>query len=104
MGLTQRLHTLLLNLHQDESLGGNFFVECAGNSTHASRNDQARAGALSDAWLAVLKMPMSMDQYKRVLNVMHEEIMPRLVDPRMLHDFLTDSYNQGMHFGRLLTL
>ena len=49
----------------------------------------------SDAWLALMKLPLTMTMYKQLLTVLHEQIIPNMADPRLLHDFLTDSYNQG---------
>ena len=33
--------------------------------------------------------------YKQVLTSLDTKVMPHLTDPRMLIDFLTDSYNLG---------
>jgi hypothetical protein len=38
---------------------------------------------------------MNDEVYKRVLVIMHKQIMPHLVNPRLLIDFLTESYERG---------
>ncbi|KAI9289519.1 CBF/Mak21 family-domain-containing protein [Umbelopsis sp. AD052] len=51
--------------------------------------------ALQTCWLAFMKMPLSNDLYKKTLLIMHKRIIPHMTDPRLLMDFLTDSYNAG---------
>ena len=38
---------------------------------------------------------LSSKLYKTVLTSLHSDVMPHLLDPRLLLDFLTDSYNAG---------
>ncbi|XP_065912521.1 nucleolar complex protein 4 homolog [Dysidea avara] len=49
----------------------------------------------SDAWLAFLRLSITEAVYKQVLISLDTKVMPHLTDPRMLIDFLTDSYNLG---------
>ncbi|RHZ61656.1 hypothetical protein Glove_346g70 [Diversispora epigaea] len=49
----------------------------------------------SDCWLALLKLPMTQELYKKVLLIMHKKIIPYMSQPIMLMDFLTESYNAG---------
>lgn len=49
----------------------------------------------SDAWIAFLRLPLTEAVYKQVLISLDTKVMPHLTDPRMLIDFLTDSYNLG---------
>lgn len=51
--------------------------------------------AVSNCWLAFLRLPLSVSLYKAVLVRVHEHIIPQLVSPLDLADFLTDSYNVG---------
>lgn len=51
--------------------------------------------AFSDAWLAVLRFPMSEDQYRQILSIMHKRIIPFMPKPQLLMDFFTDSYDAG---------
>ncbi|KAI5296092.1 hypothetical protein KEM52_005711 [Ascosphaera acerosa] len=50
---------------------------------------------VQEAWLALLRSPLSEAQRKSLLRVMSRSIAPWFVKPEMLMDFLTDSYNQG---------
>ncbi|DBA01155.1 TPA: hypothetical protein N0F65_002290 [Lagenidium giganteum] len=49
----------------------------------------------STAWVAVLRLRLPVDEYKKILEKMPDEIMPHLLNPLLLSDFLTDSYNIG---------
>lgn len=49
----------------------------------------------SDCWMNLMKLPLSNDMYKHILLSLHKRILPHLVEPKMLMDFLTDSYNVG---------
>ncbi|EQC32958.1 hypothetical protein SDRG_09486 [Saprolegnia diclina VS20] len=58
-------------------------------------NPREHERAFSAAWIALLKHQLPEDMYKTVLAKLPDEIMPYLVDPILLADFLTDSYNVG---------
>ena len=49
----------------------------------------------SSAWLALLVLPLSSEVHKKVLLNLHTDVLPHLTDPKLLMDFLTDSYNTG---------
>jgi U3 small nucleolar RNA-associated protein 19 len=49
----------------------------------------------SSCWLALLKLPMSEEMYKKILLILHKRILPHMSQPKLLMDFLTDSYNIG---------
>ncbi|KAG9297308.1 hypothetical protein G9A89_001997 [Geosiphon pyriformis] len=49
----------------------------------------------SECWLAVLNLPMTTDSYKKILLIMHKKIIPHMLNPPLLLDFLTESYNAG---------
>ncbi|ORZ19354.1 CBF/Mak21 family-domain-containing protein [Absidia repens] len=51
--------------------------------------------SFTNAWLAILKLPLTEEYYRRTLLIMHKRILPHLSDPRLLMDFLTDAYNAG---------
>jgi len=42
--------------------------------------------------------------YKQVLVSLDTKVMPHLTDPRMLIDFLTDSYNLGTELTIMLSV
>ncbi|KAI3643584.1 hypothetical protein MP228_013139 [Amoeboaphelidium protococcarum] len=61
--------------------------------------------AFSEAWLDVMSLPMlNVDDYKVILKVLHEDIIPHMNDPRRLHDFLTDCYSNGDLILQILAL
>lgn len=49
----------------------------------------------SEAWLALLQLPVPEDIYRKVLLHLHEAVIPHMINPNMLADFLTYSLNQG---------
>ncbi|KAJ3115655.1 Nucleolar complex protein 4 [Phlyctochytrium bullatum] len=49
--------------------------------------------ALSEAWLEFLRQDFDITLLKRVLLSLHREIIPSLVDPTLLIDFLVDAYD-----------
>ncbi|CAG8757004.1 4765_t:CDS:10 [Cetraspora pellucida] len=49
----------------------------------------------SDCWLALLKLPMKQESYKKILLIMHNKIIPHMLQPTMLMDYLTEAYNAG---------
>ncbi|CAO3613122.1 unnamed protein product [Cunninghamella echinulata] len=51
--------------------------------------------SFSSCWLAILKLPMTDEYYRRTLLVLHKRVLPYMSDPRLLMDFLTDAYNVG---------
>lgn len=46
-------------------------------------------------WLSAFKLPVSYSQYKSVLTVLHRSIIPNMIQPQMLLDFLTNAYDSG---------
>ncbi|KAJ1934962.1 Maturation and nuclear export of 40S ribosomal subunits interacting protein, partial [Kickxella alabastrina] len=51
--------------------------------------------AFSEAWLALMRQPMTADVYKQILMILHKRIMPHMVDAKSLMDFLSNSYDAG---------
>lgn len=75
----------------------------AGSDTKAKKTKKNRGlrsvkqhqHAFSLAWIAVLRHKLPQAAYKKVLVQLPDEIMPHLVNPLLLADFLTDSYSIG---------
>eukprot|EP00890_Picochlorum_soloecismus_P005163 jgi/Picsp_1/5648/NSC_03007-R1_protein len=53
-----------------------------------------RQRALSDAWLELLKMRIPYDLYRNLLSRVHDIIIPALINPLLLSDFLTHALNR----------
>ncbi|KAG1455013.1 hypothetical protein G6F46_009984 [Rhizopus delemar] len=49
----------------------------------------------SECWLKLLKLPLTEEMYRKVLLILHKRILPHMSEPKLLMDFLTDSYNIG---------
>ena len=47
------------------------------------------------AWMAFLALTLDNGLYRQVLVVLEDKVIPHLVDPKILMDFLVDSYNIG---------
>lgn len=56
----------------------------------------AHKRVFSDCWLALMKLPMTQESYKRILLIMHKKIIPHMPQPTLLMDYLTESYNTGI--------
>ncbi|KAI9253653.1 hypothetical protein EDC94DRAFT_636517 [Helicostylum pulchrum] len=49
----------------------------------------------SDCWVTMLKLPLTEEMYKKILLILHKRILPHMYEPKLLMDFLTESYNIG---------
>ncbi|KAG0173975.1 hypothetical protein DFQ28_002981 [Apophysomyces sp. BC1034] len=49
----------------------------------------------SQCWIKLLKLPLTEEIYKKTLLILHKRVLPHMIEPKMLMDFLTDSYNVG---------
>merc|ERR1719410_3319595 len=49
----------------------------------------------SNCWLQILKCNINLDQYKRVLLILDDKVLPFLFKPLLMTDFLLSSYNVG---------
>ncbi|CAG8500431.1 15673_t:CDS:10 [Funneliformis mosseae] len=49
----------------------------------------------SDCWIALMKLPMTQESYRKILLIMHRKIIPHMLQPTLLMDYLTESYNAG---------
>ncbi|KAK9351985.1 CBF/Mak21 family-domain-containing protein [Lipomyces doorenjongii] len=78
------------DLHLNE-----FWVELPNKSKPPVTKLSAQKAAFQDSWLAVLRLPLAVDQYKYILQIMHNKIVPYMSKPQTLMDFLTDSYDAG---------
>ena len=47
------------------------------------------------ALLASFRLPITEDQYKSILTVLHKSVIPNMAQPQFLMDFLSDAYNAG---------
>ncbi|OWZ22590.1 Nucleolar complex protein 4 [Phytophthora megakarya] len=63
--------------------------------TRGLHNVKQHQHAFSLAWIAVLRHKLPQTSYKKVLVQLPDKIMPHLVNPLLLADFLTDSYSIG---------
>lgn len=87
---------------KSDSVIENFFIESLKsienakemrNSVHLARIHRK---FFSEAIVAVLRLPLTVEQYKHTLKIMHSKIIPFMHQPPLLMDFLTDSYNIGI--------
>ncbi|KAI8324727.1 CBF-domain-containing protein [Martensiomyces pterosporus] len=66
-----------------------------GQSEPAVLSPAAHRKAFSEAWLAFMRQPLTAEIYKQILLTMHKRIIPYMVDPKSLMDFLSSSYDAG---------
>ncbi len=62
---------------------------------------RVRRRAASDAWLALLRLPLPDDVYRKVLARLHDLVIPALTEPLRLSDWLTHSLDRGGLTGML---
>ncbi|XP_065174834.1 nucleolar complex protein 4 homolog [Sycon ciliatum] len=55
----------------------------------------AHRRVFSSAWLSFLRLPLPSSVLVRVLNNIHTNVMPHMLNPKLLIDFLTDAYDAG---------
>lgn len=60
-----------------------------------------RQRAMSDAWIEFLKLDIPFDCYRSLLTKLHDTIIPALINPLLLSDFLTHALNKGGMDGML---
>ncbi|KAJ2810787.1 Maturation and nuclear export of 40S ribosomal subunits interacting protein [Coemansia furcata] len=68
--------------------------------SHESGNESVGGGAahrkaFSEAWIALLRQPLTAEIYKQTLLTMHRRIIPHMVDATGLMDFLSAAYDAG---------
>ena len=73
----------------------NFYGARPQASKHVLLTPSAHKKQAAEAWLAVIRAGLNMDQRKQVLGLMTTHIVPYVTRLEKLMDFLTDSYNAG---------
>ncbi|KAK8203859.1 CBF/Mak21 family-domain-containing protein [Phyllosticta capitalensis] len=79
----------------DESFFDEFYGPEPEQSKHALKSLSAHKRQGQDAWLAVLRSGLSVEQRKLALGNMTDRVTPWFSKVELLMDFLTDSYNVG---------
>jgi U3 small nucleolar RNA-associated protein 19 len=72
-----------------------FFLPAPANKTHMLHSQLQHKKQVQDAWLAVMRLGMTAARRKQVLKIIATLIAPWFVQPELLADFLTDSYDAG---------
>lgn len=49
----------------------------------------------SSAWIGLVALPLTSEIHKKILLNLHTDVLPHMTDPKLLMDFLADSYNAG---------
>ncbi|OLL23452.1 hypothetical protein NEOLI_001960 [Neolecta irregularis DAH-3] len=70
-------------------------VESKKSEKHIIQTLSAHKKVFQECWLALLRLPMTNDQYKSLLLIVHRRIAPYMIKPQLLMDFLTESYDAG---------
>jgi U3 small nucleolar RNA-associated protein 19 len=76
-----------------------FFVESAmtqfGTKQNAINDYKFYKKMFSESWLAFLTLQMNFETYSRVLEKLHDDIIPNMNEPVRLMDFLVEAYDAG---------
>ena len=70
-------------------------VAAKASGQHELRNLQMHRKAFSSAWRSFLGTGLVEEDVKRVLVMLHRQVLPHLVEPGMLVDFLADCTDYG---------
>lgn len=79
----------------DGGIGANGKPEKASNGLHELRRLSAHRKMFSTAWRTFLSTGLSEEEIKRVLVMLHRQVLPHLLEPGMLVDFLADCTDYG---------
>ena len=63
--------------------------------TDASKTIFHICKAYNSTWIQFLQMPKSRELYHEILSSLHLRVIPHMQNPKLLIDFLVDSYNLG---------
>lgn len=74
---------------------------CSSDSKLASTSTLSFPPCYSDAWLALLQLPIPPDILRKVLLALQRCVMPSMLRPVMLCDFLTHAVERGGLVGML---
>lgn len=64
----------------------------------------AHKKAFQQCWLDLLSLPLEEGEVKRILVVLHRQVLPGMVDPRRVMDWLVDCVGSGAHRPSLQAL
>lgn len=84
----------LRNMPAEQESIGTFLTDDT-NDIRKIHSLKTHRKAFSEAWVAALKLPMNIEQLKRILLMLHKRVIPHMVQPNVLMDFLTDAYDAG---------
>lgn len=73
----------------------NFYTELSAKAKSPVPSMTAYKERAQDAWLAAFRGGINKDQRKAILTVFSHQIAPWFLQPEVLMDFLTDSYDLG---------
>ncbi|KAI1434700.1 nucleolar complex protein [Xylaria sp. CBS 124048] len=74
---------------------GSLYIDLPKKRSEAVVSLQQQKKQCQSAWVALLKLNPDRQAKKRLLDIMAESIAPWFIQPELLMDFLTDSYNAG---------
>lgn len=70
--------------------------------TKTVTDPSAHKRAFSQAWLSFLRLQLTGELHKKLLLVLDRMVIPNMVDPNLLIDYLTESVDSGGLFGGYL--
>ena len=81
--------------NHDGQEGRSFYGSKAPNGNPNALSAKTLRKAVQEAWLSVLRSPLTHEQRKGILTNLVDEVVPWFSKAERLADFLTDSYNFG---------
>ncbi|MBW0477425.1 hypothetical protein O181_017140 [Austropuccinia psidii MF-1] len=65
------------------------------NQTHPLLSLRDHRKAFSECWIVFLSLSLNQSEIKRVLKILHDQVIPHMIDPKILMDFLVDCIDHG---------
>ena len=91
LDLSPCVHQLLASIDVSDC----FSAEHKSKKTVADKTMHHIRKAYNSTWIQFLKMPKSRELYHTILSSLHEKVIPFMQNPKLLIDFLVDSYDLG---------
>ncbi|KAK3330818.1 CBF/Mak21 family-domain-containing protein [Apodospora peruviana] len=97
-GVRNRVFEMLLSIEDAPTSNSeleDFFIDPPKKKKHPLYSLSQHKKQAQEAWLSLIRLGLSKDQRKKVLEVMATSIAPWFSKPELLMDFLTDCYDAG---------
>ncbi|PWA02636.1 hypothetical protein BB558_001200 [Smittium angustum] len=97
--VAERVFLLLSKLlvQEDDNVPDSYWIAIPKNLERKAKvfSPMSFKNNFQEAWLAYMRLPLTSELYKQTLLILHRRILPGMVDPLTLMDFLSVAYDSG---------